>query len=671
FNIVQLFRKHTIFSLDHCFFIRLSTDIYGDRYYVDDSQAKISEELSAHVTKIKHEIADDLSARGTKIANELDRKNNTTITAEIKRILTDDVYRKLTAEINTKIINELSTHLSEINTELNSKLIIEITKINTRDAGYASEAQKIFSMVNNITMKVNNIEESCCNEFSRINVVIEDLQNKINQHYAVVQKSDFDQQITMWVLLEEKVSAIEVDINQNNYMTCSFNLDCLKPILREKFKVLKNVEPEDVEFFTFNNRINPLLPGTNFNSLSRSTTDTTPLVVRYLLSTSTVIVCCNLSTSWFKSSFPHTSGLWYLVHNVAKSKFQTLRLNTVQYSFIHNENNNKQQIENEFQFNEIIADIQPNEKGRNAYGDWEIGEALNEFLHQREAIAQLIDELKKRKSAFGIVNRNESTCREFILPLMSTAVTYVQKEAKELLLKAEKWIDGTKAYRPIYYSISIEEVLVLVQEVKKDDFEKGTAQNIAQIHSEIEVDLRDEEVPVVMYGIVTNALQWYFFRWAGSSDNPTVELSGPHICEFDSNAMEQENAICDVRVKELEQKNMELEARLAIVEQTSFVVNGQTQNVDQQNNADTKSIEGIAKVSDREIDDFVPEELIPKTDYDSDCSHDNDSEEDVSFSDNDKINDIDMMVSDDEENVDYYYDLRTGNVTYKKLISVY
>ncbi|CAG8832265.1 10939_t:CDS:2, partial [Cetraspora pellucida] len=251
----------------------------------------------------------------------------------------------------------------------------------------------------------------------------------------------------MWVLLEGKASAVEVDINQNNYMTRSFNLDRLKPILRERFKVLKNVEPEDVEFFTFNDRINPIPPGTNLNSLSGSTTDIAPLVVRYPLSTSTVIVRCNLSTSWFKSSFPHTSGLWYLVRNVAESKFQTLRLDTVQYSFIHNEKNSKQQIENEFQFNEIIADIQPNEKGkrevnisiqvtgRKAYGDWEIGEALNEFLHQRgstmfdirsfsiddlprsnppiseEAIAQLIAELKKRKSAFGIVNRNESTCR--------------------------------------------------------------------------------------------------------------------------------------------------------------------------------------------------------------------------------------------------------------------
>lgn len=169
----------------------------------------------------------------------------------------------------------------------------------------------------------------------------------------------------------------------------------------------------------------------------------------------------------------------------------------------------------------------------------------------KKAITQLIAELKKKKSAFGIVNRNESTCREFISPLMSTAVTHIQEEAKGLLLKAEEWIDGTKAYGPIDYSILIEEVLVLVQEVKKDDFEKGNAQNIAQIHSAVEsrkrrikIDPEDEEVPVVMYGIVTNALQWYFLRWAGSSDDPTVELSGPHTCEFDSNNKNNSQLYC-------------------------------------------------------------------------------------------------------------------------------
>ncbi|CAG8750910.1 6928_t:CDS:1, partial [Racocetra fulgida] len=73
-----------------------------------------------------------------------------------------------------------------------------------------------------------------------------------------------------------------------------------------------------------------------------------------------------------------------------------------------------------------------------------------------------------------------------------------------------------------------------------------------------------------------------------------------------------------------------------------------------------------------DYDDLMPSSMEKgtnevQTDYDSDCSHDNNSE-DVSFSDNDKINNIDTMVSDDED-ADYYYDLRTGNVTYKKSIS--
>ncbi|CAB4430903.1 unnamed protein product [Rhizophagus irregularis] len=83
--------------------------------------------------------------------------------------------------------------------------------------------------------------------------------------------------------------------------------------------------------------------------------------------------------------------------------------------------------------------------------------------------------------------------------------------------------------------------------------------------------------------------------------------------------------------------NTEIEAIFAIVEQASLVVDGQAQNgketipevrlsidnsisavdlsnsvVDQQNNADTKSMEGVPKVSDKEIDNFIPEEPIPK-----------------------------------------------------------
>ena len=84
-------------------------------------------------------ISDELSARVTRIVNDLDTKNNT---PEI-----ENTFSKLTAEINTKITNELSARLSKINSsftaehgrfnnELNKKLTKEIAKINSRDAGY-------------------------------------------------------------------------------------------------------------------------------------------------------------------------------------------------------------------------------------------------------------------------------------------------------------------------------------------------------------------------------------------------------------------------------------------------------------------------------------------------------------------------------------------------------
>src|SRR5437764_6357007 len=93
-------------------------------------QQKISDDISARVTK----ITDDLSAHDTQTFAD----NN----AELSRIY---------AEIN--------------------KLTAEIRKINSCDAGYISEAQKILSMVNNLTTKLNTIEEACRKNFGRISSI--------------------------------------------------------------------------------------------------------------------------------------------------------------------------------------------------------------------------------------------------------------------------------------------------------------------------------------------------------------------------------------------------------------------------------------------------------------------------------------------------------------------
>ncbi|POG70075.1 hypothetical protein GLOIN_2v1620909 [Rhizophagus irregularis DAOM 181602=DAOM 197198] len=71
----------------------------------------------------------------------------------------------------------------------------EIAKINSRDAGYASEAQKILSMINNATTRLDNIEEACRNdfgnissEFTSIRTSIEALRNEMIQCYAIAQR---------------------------------------------------------------------------------------------------------------------------------------------------------------------------------------------------------------------------------------------------------------------------------------------------------------------------------------------------------------------------------------------------------------------------------------------------------------------------------------------------
>jgi hypothetical protein len=148
---------------------------------------------------LKQKISDEISARDIKI--------NTSITAEITKIK-KEINTKISDELSardTKVTNELTARLSEtissftvelgkINTELNSKLTAEIEKIKARDAGYTTEAQKILGRLNNIKEACHNDFGSITSRFMSINVVIEDLQNRINQHYTVVQRSDLDQQ---------------------------------------------------------------------------------------------------------------------------------------------------------------------------------------------------------------------------------------------------------------------------------------------------------------------------------------------------------------------------------------------------------------------------------------------------------------------------------------------
>ncbi len=143
---------------------------------------------------IRNKFFNDLPSCDNKIANELSARIseiNVNLTTEIKKNKARDrsitvkiektfieMNKKFSTEVSTKIVNEFFTHLFEVNStftaelvrnnnELNKKLTREIAKINSCDAGYISEAQKILSIVNNVTTRLDNIE-ACRNDFGNI-----------------------------------------------------------------------------------------------------------------------------------------------------------------------------------------------------------------------------------------------------------------------------------------------------------------------------------------------------------------------------------------------------------------------------------------------------------------------------------------------------------------------
>lgn len=100
----------------------------------------------------------------------------------------------------------------------------------------------------------------------------------------------------------------------------------------------------------------------------------------------------------------------------------------------------------------------------------------------------MVTELKNKKAVFKDVTRNEMTCREFILPFLVTAIKHLQSEEESLVLHAKELIHGTRAYGPVDYTINLGRPVICVTEVKKEDtFEKGKAQNVAQMHTAAEV----------------------------------------------------------------------------------------------------------------------------------------------------------------------------------------
>ncbi|GBC07094.1 hypothetical protein RclHR1_07240005 [Rhizophagus clarus] len=213
-----------------------------------------------------------------------------------------------------------------------------------------------------------------------------------------------------------------------------------------------------------------IYPDTDLQILAKTAKVKNPLVVRYLLSNSSIIV----------------------------------KLRHVQ----HKEIQVKKKFEDAFEFDNLLNRTKPNKeegrelkvqiKFRKAYSDWKIEDVLQKLYSRKSSILEIED----KQYVFETVN-NEATAREFTSVFLVNAVKHV-KEKNESTAKLMVEVD----LKAKLYNVN-----------------EDIAQNLAQIYSAIELLGKQniDEMPIV--GIVTTGTSWVFIRHTGSIGSSRLEKS--------------------------------------------------------------------------------------------------------------------------------------------------
>jgi hypothetical protein len=119
------------------------------------------------------------------------------------------------------------------------------------------------------------------------------------------------------------------------------------------------------------------------------------------------------------------------------------------------------------------------------------GIAFSDDLPKYDVPERILDglasDLETTFAAFRSSDTNESVVREFVSPFLKRAVVSVQAKEPLLLLLVETKLAGSRGYGPVDYSVIKDDIVILVTEAKNNDMIKGAAQNIAQMHSAVEV----------------------------------------------------------------------------------------------------------------------------------------------------------------------------------------
>jgi hypothetical protein len=138
----------------------------------------------------------------------------------------------------------------------------------------------------------------------------------------------------------------------------------------------------------------------------------------------------------------------------------------------------------------------------------------------------VFDELQRRMIAYDweSTKKSEFTMREFIGPLLVAAI--ILMDCSAIKMYSERKVVGKFGNGPLDYDIAYKEFHVCVAEAKREDLDKGIAQNIAQLvacRNEYERNERkrsasdafdEHDIDLIpSSGVVSTAMDWIFTRY--------------------------------------------------------------------------------------------------------------------------------------------------------------
>jgi hypothetical protein len=144
----------------------------------------------------------------------------------------------------------------------------------------------------------------------------------------------------------------------------------------------------------------------------------------------------------------------------------------------------------------------------------------------------------KRLKAFDMAVVSECTMREFIGPILVSAVVKMDDIAMKIC--PERTIEGKKGKGPVDYVIVFSSFYICVVEAKRDDLDSGVVQNIAQMKASREMFVRDTRKRgridishIPSWGIVTSGKLWKFVKYyLDEEGNWVLKMSPEYAIEL-------------------------------------------------------------------------------------------------------------------------------------------